>query len=32
VTVKAMKRLGLVQATTKGKELPKDVPLGALEF
>jgi fatty-acid desaturase len=32
VTVKAMKRLGLVQATSKGAELPKDVPLGALDF
>jgi fatty-acid desaturase len=32
VTVKAMKVLGLVKATRTGEELPKDVPLGALDF
>ena len=32
LTVKVMKRLGLVQATARGAELPKDVPLGALDF
>jgi fatty-acid desaturase len=32
VTVKLMKYFGLVKATTKGAELPKDVPLGALDF
>ena len=32
VTVKFMKRLRLVKATTKGAELPKDVSLGALDF
>jgi fatty-acid desaturase len=32
LTVKAMKRLGLVKATTKGQLIPQDVPLGALEF
>jgi stearoyl-CoA desaturase (delta-9 desaturase) len=31
-TVKVMKSLGLVKATTKGEEVPKDVPLGALDF
>jgi fatty-acid desaturase len=31
-TVKVMKYLGLVKATRTGEELPKDVPLGALEF
>jgi stearoyl-CoA desaturase (delta-9 desaturase) len=32
ITVKVMKNLGLVKATTRGAELPKDVPLGALDF
>lgn len=32
LTVKLMKKLGLVKATVKGAELPKDVPLGALGF
>jgi stearoyl-CoA desaturase (delta-9 desaturase) len=32
LTVKVMKRLGLVKATTKGAEIPKDVPLAALDF
>ncbi|HKW61662.1 MAG TPA: fatty acid desaturase [Candidatus Acidoferrum sp.] len=32
LTVKLMKSLGLVKATIKGAELPKDVPLGALGF
>jgi fatty-acid desaturase len=32
ITVKIMKSLGLVKATRKGAELPKDVPLAALEF
>ena len=32
ITVKIMKRLGVVQATAKGAELPKEVPLGALGF
>jgi fatty-acid desaturase len=32
ITVKIMKHLGLVTATRTGGELPKDVPLGALEF
>jgi len=32
VTVKLMKYLGLVKATRTGEELPKDVPLGALDF
>lgn len=32
LTVKGMKYLGLVKATTKGAELPKDVPLDALGF
>jgi len=32
LTVKIMKNLGLVQATARGAELPKDVPLGALDF
>jgi fatty-acid desaturase len=31
-TVKVMKSLGLVEATTRGAELPKDVPLNALNF
>jgi fatty-acid desaturase len=32
VTVKLMKSLGVVKATRTGEELPKDVPLGALDF
>jgi hypothetical protein len=32
LTVKVMKYLGLVKATRTGAELPKDVPLGALDF
>jgi stearoyl-CoA desaturase (delta-9 desaturase) len=32
ITVKLMKKFGLVKATTKGAEIPKDVPLGALDF
>ena len=32
LTVKVMKYLGLVKATRKGEELPKDVPLEALGF
>jgi stearoyl-CoA desaturase (delta-9 desaturase) len=32
LTVKLMKYLGLVKATAKGAELPKDVPLDALGF
>jgi len=32
LTVKLMKSLGLVKATLKGAELPKDVPLDALGF
>ena len=32
LTVKVMKSLGLVKATRKGAELPKDVPLEALGF
>jgi len=32
LTVKLMKSLGLVKATRKGQELPKDVPLAALDF
>jgi fatty-acid desaturase len=32
VTVKLMKDLGLVKATTRGELLPKDVPLEALDF
>lgn len=31
-TVKLMKALGLVQATRKGAEIPKDVPLKSLNF
>jgi hypothetical protein len=31
-TVRVMKTLGLVQATTRGAEIPKDVPLAALDF
>jgi len=32
ITVKVMKHLGLVKATRTGAELPRDVPLGALDF
>jgi len=32
LTVKVMKGLGLVTATAKGEEVPKDVPLAALNF
>jgi hypothetical protein len=32
LTVKVIKALGLVQATTRGAEVPKDVPLTALNF
>jgi len=32
VTVKFMKYLGLVKATRTGEEVPKDAPLGALDF
>jgi fatty-acid desaturase len=32
ITVKVMKYLGLVKATRTGEELPKDVPLGAMDF
>src|SRR5882762_3733080 len=32
LTVKLMKYFRLVKATTKGEELPKDIPLGALDF
>jgi sn-1 stearoyl-lipid 9-desaturase len=32
LTVRFMKYLGLVKATTTGARLPKDVPLGALDF
>jgi stearoyl-CoA desaturase (delta-9 desaturase) len=32
LTVKAMKALGLVKATTTGARIPQDVPLRALEF
>jgi fatty-acid desaturase len=32
LTVKVMKSLGLVKATQRGQELPKDVPLTALNF
>jgi fatty-acid desaturase len=32
LTVKVMKALGLVKATMKGEEIPKDVPLEALGF
>lgn len=32
LTVKVMKRLGLVKATTRGAIIPKDVPLAALDF
>jgi fatty-acid desaturase len=32
LTVKFMKNLGLVKATTRGEPLPPDVPLHALDF
>jgi hypothetical protein len=32
LTVKFMKYFGLVKATRKGQELPKDIPLDALGF
>jgi fatty-acid desaturase len=32
LTVKVMKSLGLVKASLTGAVLPKDVPLGALDF
>ena len=32
LTVKVMKSLGLVKATTRGEKIPGDVPLGALGF
>jgi fatty-acid desaturase len=32
LTVKVMKRIGLVKATATGAQLPKDVPLNALDF
>jgi hypothetical protein len=32
LTVKAMKALGLVKATTRGEKIPEDVPLAALGF
>jgi fatty-acid desaturase len=32
LTVRAMKRLGLVQATPNGAQVPRDVPLAALNF
>jgi fatty-acid desaturase len=32
LTVKVMKYLGLVKATTRGETIPEDVPLGALDF
>jgi len=32
LTVKVMRNLDLVKATTKGAEIPKDVPLAALDF
>ena len=32
VTVKVMKSLGLVKATARGAEMPKDVPLSSLNF
>ena len=32
LTVKVMKSLGLVKATTRGEKIPADVPLGALGF
>jgi stearoyl-CoA desaturase (delta-9 desaturase) len=32
LTVKVMKSLGLVKATTTGAQIPRDVPLGAVNF
>jgi fatty-acid desaturase len=32
ITVKVMKSLGLVKATTRGAEIPQDVPLATLDF
>jgi stearoyl-CoA desaturase (delta-9 desaturase) len=32
ITVKIMKRLGLVKATAKGEDIPADIPLQALNF
>ncbi|HEY2822456.1 MAG TPA: fatty acid desaturase [Candidatus Acidoferrum sp.] len=32
LTIKVMKSLGLVKATIRGEEIPKDVPLAALDF
>jgi fatty-acid desaturase len=32
ITVKLMKSLGLVKATARGEDIPKDVPLEALNF
>jgi len=32
VVVKVMKALGLVQATPRGAEIPKEVPLSSLNF
>jgi fatty-acid desaturase len=32
LTVKMMKSFGLVKATATGAQLPKDVPLGTLDF
>jgi fatty-acid desaturase len=32
ITVKIMKSLGLVKATTRGEQIRDDVPLGALGF
>lgn len=32
ITIKAMKALGLVEATIRGARIPADVPLGALDF
>jgi fatty-acid desaturase len=32
ITVRIMKSLGLVRATTRGEKIPDDVPLGALGF
>ena len=32
ITVRVMKKFGLVKATRTGETLPKDVPLGALDF
>jgi fatty-acid desaturase len=32
LTVKVLKNLGLVTATAKGEEIPRDVPLAALDF